>query len=661
MTVDVLILGAGPAGLAAAGALGRTLRRVLILAEDEHPNRGSHPLHGVLACEGMNRVDFITQSQQQITSAYQNVRLESDIAKSVTAIGTPGKPAFEVRTASGVVHQTRRLILATGAVHELPTEIYGFTSCWPDHIYQCLLCDGFERANGPHGVGVLAWPLSEHHVHLALRARCFNTRVVVYTNGCDTDEQQREAEKLFAPLLSQFVTLQQARISRLEPLPVPEGPGVRLHLDSGNTECADFLVYKTLTRPGSADLATQLGLPTAEVPGHGTFITREEPTGSTNVPGVYVCGDAGSPIKGVAPAMAQGVCAADVIWGGLVEEDRYKYLYFFTNLSMDIGIIGAGVIGLSIALVLSEAGYHVTVVARELPGDSSLLWASPWAGAGILPYPTNHGRDLQAATYRYFWSLAQTDPSSGVQRTPVREYFDDRGNDDSEIWYQSLVVDYHRLPGHLLGFTYLSTTVNPDLYLPWLQGQAVTHGVRFIRQTVDSISMARSVSGARVIINASGLGALQLAPDPAVAAVRGHVLLLKSKDAAVAAQEMILFQGSQYTYCIPRMGTGGVILGGVSQPGDMRRTADPDARNDIIARVQGLAPDIVRSIDPGGVEIEDIVAFRPGREGGYRLDCDGRTIHAYGFGGLGYTYSYGVALKVRGIVNRLREEEVDGY
>jgi hypothetical protein len=173
--------------------------------------------------------------------------------------------------------------------------------------------------------------------------------------------------------------------------------------------------------------------------------------------------------------------------------------------------------------------------------------------------------------------------------------------------------------------------------------------------------MARSVSGARVIINASGLGALQLAPDPAVVAVRGQVLLLKSKDAAVAAQEMVLFQGSQYTYCIPRMGTGGVILGGVSQPGDMRRTADPDARNDIIARVQGLAPDIVRSIDPGGVEIEDIVAFRPGREGGYRLDCDGRTIHAYGFGGLGYTYSYGVALKVLGIVNRLREEEVDGY
>ncbi|KAI3581770.1 putative FAD dependent oxidoreductase [Fusarium oxysporum f. sp. albedinis] len=325
---------------------------------------------------------------------------------------------------------------------------------------------------------------------------------------------------------------------------------------------------------------------------------------------------------------------------------------------MNIGIIGSGVIGLSISLVLAEAGYHVKVIARELPGDSSLLWASPWAGAGILPYPTSLGKDMQAATYRYFWSLAQTDPSNGVQRVPVQEYFDDRGNDDSEIWYKSLVADYQRLPGNLLGFRYLSTTVNPDVYLPWLQGRAVARGVRFLRQTVDSIDMARSVSGAQVIINASGLGALQLVPDPAVVAVRGQVLLVKSTAAAVAAQEMILFQGSQYTYCIPRMGAGGVILGGVSQPGDLRSSPDPDAHNDIIARVQDHAPDIVRSISRGETEIKDIVAFRPGREGGYRLDCDGRTIHAYGFGGLGYTYSYGVAVKVFEIVQKLQEEEV---
>jgi glycine/D-amino acid oxidase-like deaminating enzyme len=50
---------------------------------------------------------------------------------------------------------------------------------------------------------------------------------------------------------------------------------------------------------------------------------------------------------------------------------------------MDIGIIGAGVIGLTSASVLVEAGYRVTVLARELPGNDSKKWASPWYNPAI--------------------------------------------------------------------------------------------------------------------------------------------------------------------------------------------------------------------------------------------------------------------------------------
>lgn len=44
----------------------------------------------------------------------------------------------------------------------------------------------------------------------------------------------------------------------------------------------------------------------------------------------------------------------------------------------DIGVVGAGIIGLSCALRLSEAGYKVSVLARDLPGDDTTTWASPW-------------------------------------------------------------------------------------------------------------------------------------------------------------------------------------------------------------------------------------------------------------------------------------------
>lgn len=54
--------------------------------------------------------------------------------------------------------------------------------------------------------------------------------------------------------------------------------------------------------------------------------------------------------------------------------------------STNVVVIGSGVIGLTIAHVLStEPSLHITVVARDLPGDlESQAWSSPWAvGASV--------------------------------------------------------------------------------------------------------------------------------------------------------------------------------------------------------------------------------------------------------------------------------------
>lgn len=56
---------------------------------------------------------------------------------------------------------------------------------------------------------------------------------------------------------------------------------------------------------------------------------------------------------------------------------------FLPTLAMEVAIIGSGIIGLLSALTLSEAGYKVTIVARNVPGDESQKWASPWYVFGI--------------------------------------------------------------------------------------------------------------------------------------------------------------------------------------------------------------------------------------------------------------------------------------
>lgn len=49
-------------------------------------------------------------------------------------------------------------------------------------------------------------------------------------------------------------------------------------------------------------------------------------------------------------------------------------------------VVGAGVSGLTSALLLSKKkGYKITVVAKHMPGDYDGEYASPFAGANIVP------------------------------------------------------------------------------------------------------------------------------------------------------------------------------------------------------------------------------------------------------------------------------------
>ncbi|KAJ5047831.1 hypothetical protein NUH16_006328 [Penicillium rubens] len=317
---------------------------------------------------------------------------------------------------------------------------------------------------------------------------------------------------------------------------------------------------------------------------------------------------------------------------------------------MEVAIIGAGVIGLLSALTLTDSGYRVTIIARDLPGDESQDWASPWAGAAIFPHPDTKGHLLQVESFKYFWALAHRDPTSGIQVIKATEYYDDR-DDDSTIWYKSLVPQYRRIPtndlpdGVKMGFTFKTMTVNPAIFLPWTKKELEGRGVRFIRKEIKGIEEAKHITGCGMVVHAPGLGASELANDNDVVAVRGQTMFVETD-----FDELIMLQGSQYTYIIPRMYTGGAIIGGVSQEGNLDRGVDESLRSNILSRVRNLSKRRLDSVDLEKCSTRDIVAFRPARKGGYRLETEETVVHAYGFGSLGYTYGYGAALKVRELI-----------
>ncbi|KAK7447411.1 hypothetical protein VKT23_014120 [Stygiomarasmius scandens] len=241
-------------------------------------------------------------------------------------------------------------------------------------------------------------------------------------------------------------------------------------------------------------------------------------------------------------------------------------------------IIGSGVTGLSIALALPRA-YQVTVIARDHVGDNeSKKWASPWAGAGCLPWINMSDEDvaIQKASFRYLWKLAKSDPDSSVKRVKNIAFWEKETLDGKKPWFEDFMVDCHKLPisdlpdGITMGYEFKTLTMNPQVYLRWLKDQVDAAGnVKFVRRELNHISeVLQDEHNANrenlVVVNATGCGAKYLGgvEDEAVQEARGQTLLVRSP-----LQTVYVRTGEEYSYAIPR-GDGTVVLGGISQAGN---------------------------------------------------------------------------------------------
>ncbi|MBD3555459.1 MULTISPECIES: NAD(P)/FAD-dependent oxidoreductase [Streptomyces] len=305
---DVVIVGGGAAGLSGALALARARRSVLVIDAGEPRNAPASHVHNYLGRESTPPGELLAIGRNE--AAGYGAEIVSGRVASAERLPGAEDAGFRVVTEDGRSVEARRLLVTTGLVDELPP-VPGLAERWGREVLHCPYCHGHEVADRP--IGVLATgPLA---VHQALMWRQWSDDVTLFLHT-GPEPSAEEYEELAA----RDVAVVDGEVAGLE---VADDRFTGVRLASGRVVPREALVVQARFTARSAVLES-LGLtPVAqEMAGTvvGTYIPSD-PTGATEVPGVWVAGNVTRLTEQVVGAAAAGLMAAGALNGDLITED----------------------------------------------------------------------------------------------------------------------------------------------------------------------------------------------------------------------------------------------------------------------------------------------------------------------------------------------------
>jgi D-amino-acid oxidase len=301
-------------------------------------------------------------------------------------------------------------------------------------------------------------------------------------------------------------------------------------------------------------------------------------------------------------------------------------------------VVGAGVSGLTTAICLAEAGERVRVWTAEPPGrTTSALAGAMWGPsfqeplARTLAWTEQSLRDLRELAMR---------PGTGVRMAPVLTVgglpLTGRMPPQVRLIPDLRACDADELPaGFVTGFRSTMPVLDMPRYLEYLSGRFTKAGGEMEIRTVGSL--AEAADAAPVVVNCAGLGARELAGDPAVRPVLGQCVAVTNPGLEEVFLE--LTAEPETTHYCPHPDR--VLCGGITLPGRWDTAPDPGVTERILDRCRRVEPRL-RHADV----IDAWVGLRPDRPA-VRLEAErlgrARCVHNYGHGGSGVSLSWGCA------------------
>ncbi len=293
---DVIIIGGSYSGLAAAMALGRALRKVLIVDSGKPCNRQTPHSHNFLTQDGQTPMEIARLAKQRV-SRYTTVDFLNDLATN----GRRLENGFEIQTLSGAIFTAAKLIFAAGIKDRIPN-IEGFAECWGISVLHCPYCHGYEVRN--QRTGILG--NGEFGFEFSKLISNWTDDLTLFTNGHATltTEQRTTLER-------HHIEIVEGDVEEFEHL---NGQLQGIIFRDGSRKSVNVL-YTRVPFEQHCPIPEQLGCELIE-----DMYIKIDSSHRTTMEGIFACGDNVSRMRTVANAVAMGTTTGMMVNKELIEE-----------------------------------------------------------------------------------------------------------------------------------------------------------------------------------------------------------------------------------------------------------------------------------------------------------------------------------------------------
>ena len=294
---DVIIVGGSYSGLAAGMALGRSLKKVLIIDSGKPCNRQTPHAHNFITHDGKTPAEIATLARQQVEK-YDTVKFFNGLATH----GLKTEKGFEIKTASGEMFSARKLIFATG-IRDIISDLDGYAACWGISVLHCPYCHGYEVRN--ERTGILG--NGEYGFEFSVMISNWTKDLTLFTNGTSTLTAEQTTK-----IKSHAIKIIETEIEKLEH---KNGHLQEIKFKNGTTTNIKAL-YARSPFEQHCRIPETFG---CELTDDGYLKT--DTFQKTTIPGIFACGDNTTRMRTVANAVAMGATAGMMVNKEMVFEE----------------------------------------------------------------------------------------------------------------------------------------------------------------------------------------------------------------------------------------------------------------------------------------------------------------------------------------------------